>query len=276
MSASKIEKEQYSTLEQDGLRARRYKTPRAIFALMMREMSTTYGRSPGGYIWAILEPTLALMALSAIFSIIAHKPPLGESFPLFYATGYLPFMLFNDVGNKAATSLNYSKPLLQYPAITFMDVLIARALLHLLTHILIAYIIFFGLAISLDIHLNPNYLMIALSYLMGALLGLGMGTFNCFLMMSFPVWERIWQILTRPLIFISGLFLPYDTMPEVAQNILWWNPLIHVVGFLRLGIYDFYEGSYLSAIYPVTSALLLMTIGMVLLKKNHERLMENM
>ncbi len=263
-------------LEQDGLRARKFKTPRTIFALILREMSTTYGRSPGGYAWAILEPSLALAALSAIFSIAIRTPPLGDSFALFYATGYLPFMLFNDVANKAATALNYSRPLLQYPAVTFIDVLLARGLLHLVTHILIAYFMFFGISLVLELKLNPNYLMIALSYSLGALLGIGTGSFNCYIMMSFPVWERIWQILTRPLIFVSGLFLPYEAMPELAQDILWWNPLIHIVGFLRIGIYDFYEGSYLSIFYPLLLALCLLTFGLLLLWRNHNRLMEGL
>ncbi|MFY1714019.1 ABC transporter permease [Tritonibacter mobilis] len=263
-------------LEQDGLRARKYKTARAIFALMLREMSTSYGRSPGGYAWAILEPILALAALSTIFAIAVRNPPLGDSFPLFYATGYLPFTLFNDVANKSATSLNYSRPLLQYPAVTFIDVLFARGLLHLLTHVLIAYFMFFGLVIVLDLQISPDYTMIALSYALGAFLGIGMGAFNCFVMMSFPIWERIWQILTRPLIFISGLFLPFDAMPEMAQNILWWNPLIHIVGFLRVGIYDFYEGSYLSVLYPLLTALTLLCFGLLLLWRNHNRLMESL
>lgn len=263
-------------LEQDGLRARRFKTGRAIFALILREMSTSYGRSPGGYVWAILEPALALAALSTVFAIAIRTPPLGDSFPLFYATGYLPFMLFNDVANKAATSLNYSRPLLQYPAITFMDVLLARALLHLLTHIMIAYCMFFGIVLVMDLQLNPDYLMVALAYFLAAMLGLGVGSFNCYLMMSFPVWERIWQIITRPLIFISGLFLPFESMPQLAQDILWWNPIIHLVGFLRMGIYDFYDGDYLSALYPLGVALVLMALGMLLMWRHHTRLIEGM
>ncbi|MDJ0823602.1 MAG: sugar ABC transporter permease, partial [Paracoccaceae bacterium] len=37
-------------------RRRRFATARAVMALMLREMSTSFGRSPGGYLWAILEP----------------------------------------------------------------------------------------------------------------------------------------------------------------------------------------------------------------------------
>ena len=39
-------------LPADGMRARRFRSARAVVALMLREMATTYGRSPGGYVWA--------------------------------------------------------------------------------------------------------------------------------------------------------------------------------------------------------------------------------
>ncbi|RPE62827.1 capsular polysaccharide transport system permease protein [Pacificibacter maritimus] len=266
---------QQDLLDQDGMRARKFRTGRTMFALMMREMSTSYGRSPGGYAWAILEPVLALAVLSTIFSFVMRSPAIGDSFPLFYATGYLPFMLFNDVANKTSTALNHSRPLLRYPAVTFIDALMARALLHLLTHTLVAYIVFFGIAIVLDLQISPDYTQIAISYLMGGLLGFGVGCFNCYVMMSFPVWERMWQILTRPLIFISGLFFPYETMPQFAQDILWWNPLIHVVGFLRKGIYaPGYTGDYLSLIFPILTALILLGLGLLLLWRNHQSLLE--
>jgi capsular polysaccharide transport system permease protein len=34
---------------------------RTIVALIMREMATSYGRSPGGYIWAIAEPVAGIV-----------------------------------------------------------------------------------------------------------------------------------------------------------------------------------------------------------------------
>jgi capsular polysaccharide transport system permease protein len=263
-------------LERDGMRARKLRTGRTIFALIMREMSTTYGRSPGGYLWAIIEPVLALTVLTTIFSFVMRSPPLGDSFPLFYATGYLPFMLFNDIANKTATALNYSRPLLQYPAVTFADALLARGFLHLLTHVLVAYVVFFGMVIILDLRLSPAYPSIALGYMLGGLVGFGVGCFNCYVMTSFPVWERVWQIITRPLLFISGLFLPYDDMPKIAQDILWWNPLIHVVGYIRRGIYaPSYEGDYLSLTFPLVFSLILTALGLLLLWRNHQRLMES-
>ena len=70
---------------------------RVLFALMVREMATKFGRSWGGYIWAIAEPLGGIMLLTVAFSFAFRKPPLGTNFALFYATGIIPFYLFSNV-----------------------------------------------------------------------------------------------------------------------------------------------------------------------------------
>ncbi|MBL4919329.1 ABC transporter permease [Szabonella alba] len=262
-------------LDPDGLRARRFRSLRTITALILREMATTYGRSPGGYLWAILEPVAALAMFSIGFALVFNAPPIGNSFPLFYATGFLPFMLFNDVANKMATSINFSRPLLAYPAVTFLDALIARFLLTVLTHMMVAYIVFFGIIIIFGARADLDLPVILLGFSLGAFLGIGVGTLNCYLMTAFPVWERSWQIATRPMFIISGIFFTYDSMPRFAQEILWYNPLVHVIGVTRDGFYGAYRADYISVTLVLGVASLTLLAGLLLLWRHHRTLLES-
>ncbi len=63
----------------------KFQTLRVIFALMVREMATRYGRSWGGYFWALAEPVGTIAILSLAFSQFIRTPALGDSFMLFYA-----------------------------------------------------------------------------------------------------------------------------------------------------------------------------------------------
>jgi capsular polysaccharide transport system permease protein len=261
--------------EQDSLRARRFRSLRTIFALMLREMATTYGRSPGGYLWALIEPVAALAILSLGFALIFAAPPVGNSFPLFYATGYLPFMMFNDVANRMATSINFSRPLLTYPAVTFLDALIARFLLNVLTHLMVAYIIFFAIIVVLDARAVLDLPVILLAFALAAFLGIGVGTLNCYLMTAFPLWERTWQIATRPLFIVSGVFFTFESMPRFAQDILWYNPLVHVIGLCRAGFYGSYRSDYVSEVLVLCVASTTLTAGLLLLWRHHRSLLEN-
>ena len=262
-------------LEQDGLRARRFRSTRTIAALILREMATTYGRSPGGYLWAIIEPVAALAVFSIGFALVFNAPPIGNSFPLFYATGFLPFMLFNDVANKMAKAIDFSRPLLAYPAVTFLDALIARFVLNVLTHLMVAYIVFFGLIVVFGARADVDLPMILLSFALAGFLGIGVGTLNCYLMTAFPVWERSWQIATRPLFIVSGIFFTYDSMPRFAQDLLWYNPLLHVVGVARDGFYGAYRSDYVSLTMVLSMASLTLLLGLLLLWRHHRSLLES-
>ena len=250
-------------------KARRHKTPRTVFALMLREMATTYGRSPGGYVWAVLEPAGAIALLSIVFSLAFRAPSLGSSFALFYATGYLPFMLFQDLSNKTAKSIQFSKPLLSYPAVTFMDAILARFLLNALTHVMVFYVVLTGVVILFDPRTIVTLPHVLNAFVMAAALGLGVGTLNCYLMAIFPVWERLWTIATRPLFILSGvLFIP-EVVPRDYRDYLLWNPLIHVTGEMRRGFYPTYDAAYVAPAFVWVTALVTFALGLVLLGRYH-------
>ena len=80
----------------------RFRGARAIIALILREMSTTYGRSPGGYLWAILQPVAMIVMLTLAFSVLLRSPSLGTSFLLFYASGFLIMRMFQEVSLRLA------------------------------------------------------------------------------------------------------------------------------------------------------------------------------
>lgn len=247
---------------------------RTVVALMLREMATTYGRSAGGYIWALLEPILGVALLSVIFSMAFQKPSLGTNFPLFYATGFLPFTMFNDLTNKVAASLRFSRPFLAYPSVTFMDAMLARVILNSLTHATVIGIVLSAIFIIFQIPVAIEMASIFEALIMTTLLAVGVGTCNCYLMTAFPIYERAWSIATRPLFLMSGIFFLYEMMPDKAQDFLWYNPVLHCVGLLRRGIYPTYEANYVSAGYVMMLSFVLMFFGLLLLVRNYRRLME--
>lgn len=247
---------------------------RIVVALMLREMATTYGKSAGGYLWAVLEPVLGIGLLSVIFSVSLNSPGLGTNFPLFYATGFLPFVMYNDLSNKIAASIRFSQPFMAYPSVTFLDALTARALLNALTHCSIIVIVMTGIIMIFQLPLTIRIGPVIESLIMVSALGLGIGTLNCYLFTAFPIWERAWSILTRPLFLISGLFFTYDMLPSAAQEILWYNPLIHCIGMMRHGFYPTYEADYVSMGYVMGVSVLLTFFGLLLLLRKYRDLME--
>ena len=59
------------------------------------------------------------------------------------------------------------------------------------------------------------------------------------LLVAFPVWTGLWQIVARPLFVVSGIFfiLFHRELPTSRPRTGLNNPLIHITGEMRRGVY---------------------------------------
>lgn len=261
------------SLHRSNSNKRRFATFRSIVALMLREMATTYGKSAGGYVWVVLEPVLGIALLSFVFSLAFRSPSLGTNFSIFYATGYLPYFMYMDLSRKVGSSVIFSRPLLGYPAVTFMDAVLARFILNLMTHIVVFYILITGIELIFETHTIHNYGYMVNAMLMAAALGLGIGSLNCILWSMFPVWERLWGILNKPLFILSAVLFVMEDIPTAYQKYLWFNPVAHITAEMRKGFYPTYRGDFISPLYVYGIALTSMVAGFFLLLHFHKRIL---
>ena len=263
-----------ATAYRTALRPPAFKTLRIIAALILREMGSAYGRSPGGYIWALLSPIGTILILSMAFSYLVRAPSLGTSFILFYATGFLPFNLYAELSNKVTMSLRYSRALLAYPGVSWLHAVLARFILNTLTALTVFCMVIIGIMQVVETRTILDIRPILTGLAIMAMTALGVGLLNCLLMGLFQVWERIWGILSRPLFLVSGIFFLYDDMPRFAQDILWWNPLIHGIGLVRTGFYPTYHASYISLPYAFGVSLILIAAGLLFMGRNYRTVLE--
>lgn len=246
---------------------RTFASARVIIALILREMSTSYGRSPGGYIWAILEPLAGIALLATIFSLGFRSPPIGHNFAIFYATGLVPFLAYMDISSKTALSIQYSRQLLDYPAVTFVDPIFGRFILNGMTHMMVGLLLLSGIVALVDTRTTLELVPITVAIAMGLSFSFAVGVLNCFLFTWYPIWRRIWAIFNRPLLFASGVIFILDDIPRPYSDWLWWNPLIHIVAQFRTAFYPSYEAAYVSPTFVFIVSFIVSLIGLLLLRR---------
>jgi capsular polysaccharide transport system permease protein len=255
-------------------RSVRFQWLRVLLALMVREMGAKFGRSAGGYFWAIAEPLGGIVMLALAFSVALRSPPIGTSFMFFYATGIIPFTLYKNVERAASRAVNSNRGLLTYPVVTPLDAVLANFILGTLTMMVVGAILCTAIILVQDVHVNFDPARVLLAMGMAAVLGLGIGTLNCVLIGFFPTWKNIWSMVTRPMFLVSGIFYTYDSVPAAFQSVLWYNPLVHVVGMMRSGFYGVYRDEYVSVPYVLGIALGTFVIGAWLLRRHASHLIE--
>jgi capsular polysaccharide transport system permease protein len=247
---------------------------RVLFALVMREMSTRFGRSAGGYLWAVLEPVAAVLMLTAIFSQISRHPPLGGDFALFFATGYMAFHIYKDISDYVSNAISANKALLNFPRITIVDTILARFILQFFTSVFVAVVVLSTVHLNAGEHGLIRFASVFTSVGLAAVLGVGVGALNCLLFPYSPTWQRVFNLLNRPLFIISGVFFLFDDMPLWIQDILWWNPLVHIVAKMREGFYPMYSPDYVSEPYVLAVGFGFLVFAVLLLRKLQGAILE--
>ncbi len=235
---------------------------RVIGALVLRETRATFGTTQFGYLWAIITPSASVAVLVAVFSVIGRQSPFGSSLALFFATGLLTLEFFNKLSNTLMMTFDANKALLTYPLIKETDALFARLILISATYLVIMLIFYTGLMLF-DLAEWPTYPEVLVqAFAATALLGFGFGTLNAVLVSLWDSWRHVEKILTRPLFFISGIFYIPSNLPREAISILEWNPVLHLVEWMRMGFYPNYDSIILDKTYPLGIAMILILFGL--------------
>ncbi|MBA3325436.1 MAG: ABC transporter permease [Rhodobacteraceae bacterium] len=255
-------------------RAPRFRRLRVLSALVIREMDKKFGRSVGGYAWALAEPLGGILLLSIVFSLALRSPPLGTSFMLFYMTGIIPFYMFNTMAKGVAGAVKSNRGLLNYPVVTALDAVFAKFVLNFMTILLVAVALSTGIIVGGGLHVNLDLGAAAVAFVSAAALGLGVGATNCVLFGLFPTWSNIWGVLTRPLFLLSSIFYTFESAPASFQAVLWWNPLVHVVATMRTAFYGTYDPQFVSLPYVWGIALGLFVVGAYLLRRHTSLLLD--
>lgn len=247
---------------------------RVIVALMMREMTTRYGRSAGGYIWALLEPIGVIAILSFVFSYVVRSPSLGDSFPLFYASGFLVFMFYSELAAFAASGVSMNRPLLNYPRVTPIDAILARYILQFITLSVASILILSGIIWFQNIHTSYDLMAIIEAICLSALLGLGVGALNTVIFAFIPTYQNVWKIINRPMFLISGIFFIPEDLPPGIREWLLYNPVMHVTSLMRSGFYPTYDAPNVSILYVGGISAVCVSLGFFLVYSNRTYLIE--
>jgi capsular polysaccharide transport system permease protein len=233
------------------------------FALIVREMTTRYGNKFGGYMWAVLDPVLTIAILTTVFSAVAHIPPLGRSFTLFFATGYAAFYMYRSTSDQVSSAVEANRALLNYPVVHPYDTILGRIVLQIATLFVVNVLLFSGIYLVTPfdgINLGPIFLASIIAILLGA----GVGASNIVWFHLSSTYQQVWGIINRPAFIVSGVFFLPESVPNPFREVLLWNPLVHIIGLFRQGFYPTYRASFVSMSYIVGLAVFSIVFGLAM------------
>ena len=236
---------------------------RIIVALMLRIIRTRFFGHGVGFIVSIAWPFAHVLLLLGINVALDRAAPHGDSMVLFFVTGLVPFLSFQYMSRFIMIAVLHNRPLLAFPTVKLMDLLLAAAILETLSScVTILALAIFLSAIGVDfVPAQPAQAVWAL--VVSLMLGFGYGIFNALIVIALPYWMTGATLIYILLYMISGVFFVPEALPVSIRYYLAFNPILQVIEWMRSAYYDGY-GQLLDKEYAVSYAVILIVSGLII------------
>jgi capsular polysaccharide transport system permease protein len=236
---------------------------RVVWALVLREMITRYGREGIGVIWLVVEPAMFIVGVMFIFSII-ETPRDGISIAEYLAVSYPTILLWRNTSNRLSKALEANRALLYYNPIRPIDLFYARIALEF-TGAIASFLILFLVFVALGIcQLPDNVLLMTCGYLMVLWFSFGFVLVLGALSELSESIERVSHIILYLMLPFTGVFLPAHFVPAQYRDMLMLTPLINCVEMFHAGYFGDRMETYYAIPYTMACNLILTFAGLVL------------
>ncbi len=228
---------------------------RVIWALILREIMTRYGRHNIGFLWVFVEPMLFTLGVTTLWS--ETKAFHGTSLPIvaFAVTGYSSVLLWRNMPARCIGALEPNLSLLYHRNVRPLDIYLARLILEGAgaTMSFVFLTMFFSFLGWLE--LPEDVLKVAFGWFMIAWFGTATALFLGALSESSEMVDKLWHPCAYILFPLSGAAFLVDSLPVAAQHFVLYLPMVHGVELLREGFF----GSKIVAHYDIAYMALVNT-----------------
>ena len=232
---------------------------RVIWALMLRETVTRFGREGLGMLWMIAEPAMFVVGVMIIFSFMDTGYPYGISPAEWLAVSYPTLLFWRNGTGRVTGAIEQNRSLLHHQPIRPMDILYARILLEFASAMAV-FLFLFPIFVAVGIcHLPSNLLIMAVGYLLIIWFSFGFVLIMAGLAELSETIEKTSHIILYLMLPFTGVFFPTFVVPEPYRSYLLYFPLIDAVDYFHHG----YFGPSIPSYYDMRYTLLVL-LGMTL------------
>jgi capsular polysaccharide transport system permease protein len=244
---------------------------RVIYALLMREIITRFGRENLGVLWLVAEPMIFTLGIAALWTAagMAH----GSSMPIiaFAITGYSSILLWRNCASRTAMAIEHNKLLLFHRNVRVVDLFIARSVIEIIgaTASFVTLGTFFIMLGKMPLPVDPLKVLLGWGMLawFGVCMALLIGAATGFS----HIVEKLWHPTSYLLFPLSGAAFMVDWLTPEFQSVVLLLPMVHGVELLRDGYFGNAVRTHYDLGYMAVSCLVLTFVGLALSREAGRR-----
>jgi lipopolysaccharide transport system permease protein len=203
-----------------------------LYFLTWRDIKVRYKQTALGAAWAVIQPFFTMAVFSLFFGRLAKVPSDGIPYPIFAYAALVPWTFFaNGLGQSANSLVGSSNlikkvyfPRLAIPLATVLSEAVDFAIAFV---VLIAMMLYFGIAPTGNVVWLPLLLLLALST------SLGVGLWLSALNVQFRDVRYVVPFITQFWMFATPIAYPSSLLSERWRAAYALNPMVGVVEGFR-------------------------------------------
>lgn len=239
---------------------------RIIGSLLMREMTTRFGREGIGFLWLIGEPIIFCVGVIALWSFI--KPTFstdhGIKLAPFVMTGYMCLILMRHLIGLLTPAIQSNVGLLYHRLVTPVHILLTRIILEIAGGTLAFAVLYLVLNLLGQVRLPENYLLLYAGWGVVAFSASGLGLIMTGIVMRFEIMERVVGLISYLLMPVSGAFFMVSWLPPVAQKFALYVPFVHGTEAIRSAIFGEFVETYFNFGFAFFVAAIMNVCGLLM------------
>jgi capsular polysaccharide transport system permease protein len=244
---------------------------RVIWAMLMRETITMYGREGLGVLWIIAEPAMFVVGVMIIFSFTDANYVNGITPAEYLAVSYPTLLFWRNGTGRVTKAVEVNRALLHHKPLRPIDIIYARIILTFASGaaaFFVLYPIFTFVGIT---HLPYNWYYFAIGYLLVIWFSFGFVLIMAALAELSETIEKTSHIILYLMLPFSGVFIPMYLVPEPYRHYLLYFPLIDAVECFHHGYFGPQMPTYYHLGYTVVALLFMTLLGYTLTEVSIKR-----
>ncbi|MDI1295698.1 MAG: ABC transporter permease [bacterium] len=226
---------------------------RVVFALLMREVLTRYGRHNIGFLWLFVEPMTFTIGVTLLWTMAGLHHGSNLPITVFALTGYSAVLLWRNMPARAVGAIQPNLALMYHRNVRIIDIFVARLLLEGIGATMSFFILSLVFIYVFEwVDPPEDILKVILGWLSLAWFGMALATFIGALSEKSELVDKFWHPSAYLLFPLSGAAFLVDSIPPAMQKIILYIPMVHCTELIR----DGYFGSKFHAIYDMNYLLL--------------------
>lgn len=238
-----------------------------IYFLIWRDVKVRYKQTLLGAGWAILKPLFSMVLFNFIFNRLAGLSTDGIPGPVFYYSGFLLWILFQDGVNKSSSSLVAGRNLITKVYFPRLSVPIASVTAGLVDFA-IAFIVLLGIMLYYQIPPTHNVWILPLYILLALVAALGVGLWFSALNVAYRDVGYVTPFILQAWLFASPVAYSASIIPEGPLQFLYGlNPMAGAIQGFRWALVGSDPPSAAMMTASILSAGLLLITGILYFRR---------